>query len=118
MSIWLVPVVFGVVLTASVSTTYAGPCWDEIVRVQAEIDNKLEAIAAAGPPASARDMAATSVQPTPRSLALVEEKMGELSPETISAIRQSMDRARAADTGGDQAACEKALADVRRTLAQ
>jgi hypothetical protein len=37
-----------VVLAASMSASYAGPCLDEIGTMQAKIDAKLEAIAAAG----------------------------------------------------------------------
>jgi len=44
--------------------------------------------------------------------------MGEISPQTVNAIRLAMARARAADDAGDKAACEQALADVRRTLGQ
>jgi hypothetical protein len=86
--------------------------------VQGKIDAALETKAADGPPAIAEAMAGTSPQPTPRSLEAVEERMGEISPQTVNAIRQAMARARAADDAGDQAACEQALADVRRTLGE
>jgi hypothetical protein len=107
------------VLAASMSASYAGPCLDEIGTVQAKIDAKLEAIAAAGPPATASAMEGmNSPQPTPRSIAGVEEKMGEIRPETVQAIQRGMARARAADNNGDKAACEQALAEVQRTLGQ
>jgi hypothetical protein len=86
--------------------------------MQAKIDAKVEAKAAAGPPAPASAMTGMSAQPTPRSMATVEERMGEISPQTVNAIRQAMARARAADGNGDKAACEQALAEVRRTLGQ
>jgi hypothetical protein len=86
--------------------------------VQAKIDAVLEAKAADGPPATAEAMAGTSPQPTPYSLETVEERMGEVSPQTVNSIRQAMARARAADDAGDKAAREQALADVRRTLGQ
>ena len=105
------------VLAASMSASYAGPCLDEIGAMQAKIDAKLEAIAAAGPPATADAMEGpNSPQPTPRSIAGVEERMGEIRPETVQAIQQGMTRARAADTNSDKAACEQALAEVQRTL--
>jgi len=66
---------------ASMSASYAGPCWDDIGSMQAKIDAKLEAKAAAGPPAPASDMAGMSAQPTPLSMATVEERMGEISPQ-------------------------------------
>jgi hypothetical protein len=106
------------VLAASISASYAGPCWDDIFAVQTKIDAMLEAKATAGPPATAEAMAGTSPQPTPRSMATVEERMGEISPQTVTAIEQAMARARAADGTGDKAACEQALAEVRRTLGQ
>jgi hypothetical protein len=86
--------------------------------VQAKIDAMLETKAADGLPATAEAMAATSPQPTPRSPEIVEERMGEISPQMVNAIRQAMARARAADDAGDKATCEQALADVRRTLGQ
>jgi hypothetical protein len=107
------------VLAASMSASYAGPCLEEIGATQAKIDAKLEAIAAAGPPATASAMEGpNSPQPTPRSIAGVEERMGEIRPETVQAIQQGMTRARAADTNSDKAACDQALAGVQRNLSQ
>ena len=105
-------------LAASISASYGGPCWDDLSAVQAKVDAMLEAKAADGPPATAEAMVGTSPQPTPYSLETVEERMGEISPQTVNAIRQGMARARAADDAGDKAACEQALANVRRNLGQ
>jgi hypothetical protein len=77
-------------LAASISARYGGPCWDDLSAVQAKIDAMLEAKAADGPPATAEAMAETSPQPTPRSLETVEERMGEISPQTVNALRQGM----------------------------
>ena len=119
MRIRLYPGPCAAMLAASMSASYAGPCLDEIGAMQAKIDAKLEAIAAAGPLASASAMEGpNSPQPTPRSIAGVEERMGEIRPETVQAIRQGMALARAADTNGNKAACEQALAEVRRTLGE
>jgi hypothetical protein len=104
-------------LATSISASY-GPCWDDLSAVQAKVDAMLEAKAADGPPATAEAMVGTSPQPTPYSLETVEERMGEISPQTVNAIRQGMARARAADDAGDKAACEQALANVRRNLGQ
>jgi len=103
-------------LAASMSTSYAGPCWDDIYNMQAKIDAMLQAKAAAGPPAPASAMVGLSDQPTPRSMATVEERMGEISPQTVHVVEEAMARARAADSAGDKAACEQALAEVHRTL--
>jgi hypothetical protein len=94
-----------VVLAASVSASFAGPCWDEIGAMQAKIDARLESIAAARPPATASAMEGmNSPQPTPRAIA-GEDRMGEIRPETVQAIQQGMAQARAADNSGDKAAC-------------
>jgi hypothetical protein len=57
-----------------------------------------------------------SDQPTPRSIAAAEERLGEVSQKAVEAARQAMVRARAADSAGDKNACEQALADVQRAI--
>jgi hypothetical protein len=117
MMIKLLPVLFGgMVIAASMSTVSAGPCSDAIDSMQGRIDAKLEAKAAAGPTAKEGIAAGMSDQPTPRSMAAVEEKLGEISPQTVDAVGQAMARARAADSAGDKSACEQALADVERAI--
>jgi hypothetical protein len=101
---------------ASLSPGLAGPCSDAIDTMQGRIDAKLEAKAAAGPTAKEGIAAGMSDQPTPRSMAAAEEKLGEISPQTVDAVRQGMTRARAADSAGDKSTCEKALADVQRAI--
>ena len=109
--------VFGAIaFAASMSASYAGPCSDQIDNMQARIDAKLEAKAAAGPTAREGAGAGMSDQPTPRSMATAEERLGEISAQTVDAVRQAMLRARAADSAGDKNACEQALADVRRAI--
>jgi hypothetical protein len=108
--------VFGAIaFGASLSASYAGPCSDEIDNMQTRIDAKVEAMAAAGPTAR-QGGASTHVQPTPRSIAGAEAKLGEVSPQTVDAVRQAMLRARAADSAGDKNACEQALADAQRAF--
>ena len=100
---------------ASVSASYAGPCTDDIGKMQARIDAKLHAMAAAGP--TGRQVGgSTHVQPTPRSMAAAEEKLGDLTAETVAAVRQAMLRAHAADSVGDKSACEQALAEAQRAI--
>lgn len=55
----------------------AGPCLQEIDRVQIEVDTRIEAIAGAGPPEKESTAATLHHQPTPGSLATAEEKAGE-----------------------------------------
>jgi hypothetical protein len=105
-----------IAFAASMSVSYAGPCSDQIDSMQARIDAKLEAKAAAGPTAREGVGAGMSDQPTPRSMAAAEEKLGEVSAQTVNAVRQAMLRARAADSAGDKNACEQALADVSRAI--
>jgi len=103
------------ILTVSAAT--AGPCVDAIDAMQGRIDAALEAKAAAGPTGKEGVPAGMSVQPTPRSIAAAEEKLGDISAQTVAAVGEGMARARAADAAGDASACEKALADVRRVIA-
>ena len=49
-------------------------------------------------------------------MAAAEEKLGEVSLETIELVKQAMARARAADSAGDNAACKQALAEVQRAI--
>jgi hypothetical protein len=106
------PIAFFVLISAS----YAGPCSKEIDNMMVRINAKLEAKAAAGPHAGESARAGMSHQPTPRSMAKIEERLGELSPQTADAVRQAMLRARTADSAGDQNACLQALADAKRAM--
>jgi hypothetical protein len=99
------------------SVCYAGPCLDQIGSMEVRINDKLASTAAAGPTGRQGRIAGMSLQPTPRSMAAAEEKLGELSPQLVEAVSQAMSRARAADTAGDKSACEQALAEVERIVA-
>jgi hypothetical protein len=103
-------------LWASVSTVNAATCSNDIDRMQARIDANVEAIAAAGPAVPPGIGAGMGVQPTPFSMATVEEKMGEIKRSTFDAVHDAMARARAANSAGNYKACEKALAAVRRLM--
>ena len=106
-------------LCALASASYAGPCTDDITRVEARISERLDAIAATGPN-GVQDANAFGkhLQPTQRSIATAEEELGEMSQEQVAAIRSAMDRARAADAAGDKSACEQALGEVERDLSR
>lgn len=84
--------------------------------MQARIDAALEAKAATGPMGKEGVAAGMSVQPTPRSIMAAEEKLGDVSAQTVAAVGEGMARARAADAAGDASACTKALADVQRVV--
>ena len=53
---------------------------------------------------------------TPASIAAAEEKLREISPKKVKAIKRGMARAHVADKVGDLRACRKALAAVQRVL--
>ena len=93
------------------------PCSDDIDRMQARIDARVAAIAAAGPFVPASISAGMGGQPTPFGMATVEERMGELSRNKVDAVRDAMAQARAANAAGNRKACERALLPVRRIMA-
>ncbi len=103
-------------LAVSMSAGYAGPCSQEIDRVQAQVDAKVEAAARAGPTAPESPGALLHHQPTPGSIEAAEGRLGEMSSATVAAVAADMARAREADRAGDQSACEQALAEVRRAI--
>ena len=106
------------ILAASTSASYAGPCSEAIDRMQAKIDAKLEAATAAGPPAVESTAATMHRQPTPRSIASAEVRLGDVSKEQAKAVGAAMSRAREADRVDDQSGCEQALSDAERILSQ
>jgi len=106
------------IAAALTSGAYAGPCSSQIDSMQARIDAKLGAAAALGPSATEGNAALTHRQPTPGSIAAAEEKLGDLSVTRAAALMQGIARAREADSAGDKSACEQALADVERAIAE
>jgi hypothetical protein len=104
------------VLCTSLSAAHGASCSNDIDRMQARIDARVEAIAAAGPFVPPGISAGMGVEPTPFGMATVEEKMGEVSRNRVDAVRAAMARARAANSDGKYKTCEKALADLRRLI--
>jgi hypothetical protein len=101
-------------LAASTSAGYAGPCSEQIDRMQARVDAMIAATAAAGPTGRESDAALMNRQPSPGSIAAAEERLGEgaRAQRALAAMAQ----ARAADQAGDTGACERALADAQRAI--
>jgi hypothetical protein len=87
----------------------AGPCTKDI-------ENRLNATAAAGPTAKQSTGAQMHRQPTPGSIANAERKLGELSPGTIVTVKEAMDRAQKADAAGDESGCRKILEQIARSI--
>jgi hypothetical protein len=105
-----------VALCASLSAAHAASCSKDIDRMQARIDAKVEAIAAAGPFVPPSISAGMGVEPTPFGMATVEARMGEVPRNRVDAVHEAMARPRAASSAGKYKSCEKALADVRRLI--
>lgn len=109
-------------LSVLLSAAHAGSCSNDIDRMQARVDARVEAIAAAGSFVPPGVSAGIGVQPTPFGMATVEGRMGEVSGNKVDAVHAAMARARAANAGANTAAnyraCEKALAEVRHIMAR
>ena len=105
-----------VLFAASYSVAQAGSCAADIDAMQGRVDARLDAIAAAGRTAPQSVSADRSAQPTPRSIAAAEERLGELNQHLVRNIRRAMTRARAANARGNERRCEKELARVQRAL--
>ena len=118
MSIRRAVVICAIVFAAWGSAANAGPCAQGIDSLQAKLDSKLEANAAAGPSARESTAATMNRQPTPRSIAAAEAKLGEISPEKAQTFEAAVARARVADRIADPSACEQALADAQSALDQ
>jgi hypothetical protein len=101
---------------ASTMAGYAGPCSNEIDRMQARIDARVEAVARTRPSAPETPGARLHHQPTPGSIAAAESKRGDVSSHMVEAVEAAMARARKADLAGDKKGCDQALADVRRAI--
>jgi len=100
----------------SIESSYAGPCSPQIDRMQASIDAMAAATAVAGPPGRQTTAAMRHRQPTPGSIAAAEARMDEGG--RVKRAAAALARAREADRAGDNGACERALADVRREIGQ
>jgi len=103
-------------LAASISVGHAGPCSRQIDRMQARVDAQFAAKAAAGPAARESTDALMHRQPTPGSVAAAERRFGETTSKTVEAVASAMAAAREADRVGDRDACDRALAEVQRTI--
>ena len=101
---------------AATAPSYAGPCSANIDAMQARVDARLEARAAAGPTAKEGGFAGMSDQPTPASIAAAEARLGDIPAKKVSVVKRAVVRARAADAAGDGKACERELAVVQHAM--
>ena len=115
MSIWHIVMLSAGAVAASTIANEAGPCSPEIYSMEARIEARLNANAAAGSTTESSE-ALLHRQPTPRSIAAAESRLGTVSSQKLDAITQGMARAREADSAGDLYACRRALSDVEPLL--
>ena len=104
------------VAIAPVPPCVAGPCAGQIANMQARIDAKLQAAAAAGPAGKETVAATMNRQPTPKSIAAAEVKLGDISAQTLQTVEDAMARARKADAAGDGKGCQQALDEARKAI--
>src|SRR5215471_17902934 len=93
MSIWHIVMLSAGAVAASTNANEAGPCSPEIYSMEARIEARLNAKAAAGSTAQESSEALLHRQPTPRSIAAAESRLGTVSPQKLDAITQGMARA-------------------------
>ena len=103
-------------LSLSASASHAGPCLQEIDRVQVMVDAKIEAIARLGRSLRETTGARLHHQPTPGSIAAAESSLDEVPAETVEAVTAAMASAREADRAEDMSTCAQALAEVQSVL--
>jgi hypothetical protein len=118
MTIWRTLMITAATIATSSIGGQAGPCYDEIYRMEANLESLLQAKSAAGPPAPESTEARLHHQPTRESIAAAVTSLGLASPQAADAVNRAMARARDADRAGDLDACERALADVESAIAQ
>jgi hypothetical protein len=116
MTFWRILMLSAGALAASGIGSHAGPCSDEIYRMEARVEVTLQSKAGAASTAPETPEALLHRQPTPRSIAAAESRLGVASPQTVDAITKEMARAREADGAGDLDACERALANVQSAI--
>jgi hypothetical protein len=77
-----------------VSACFAGPCTDEIDRVQVKVDARIGAIAKGGRLGKESVAAQLNRQPTPESIAAAEAKLGEgrRAEEAVAALARARRR--------------------------
>jgi len=116
MNIWRILALSAGAFITSTVASHAGPCSQEIDRMQAQVDARLAATVGAGPSAPESPAAKLHRQPTPGSVAAAQGKAREMSTGAVEVVTAAMARAREADQAGDLAACRQALAEVQAAI--
>src|ERR1017187_280792 len=96
-----IPVLSMAMFLLPIPPCYAGPCSKQIDELQVQIDAKLNRAAAAGPTGNETPAAMEHRQPTPKSIAAAEVRLGDVSQKVVAAVAEAIARARNADIVGD-----------------
>jgi hypothetical protein len=91
-----------------ISAGHAGECASRLQSLEERAVGVLESAAERGRSAGEGTAATMHRQPTPRSIAESEEKLGELPREKVEAFRSAFLRARMAEAAGDETGCQNA----------
>jgi hypothetical protein len=90
MTIWRILMTCATTIATSSTGTQAGPCYDEIYRMEAHLESLLQENVAAGPTAPESTEALRHHQPRRESIAAALSRLGVASPEAVDAVRRAM----------------------------
>ena len=111
MTIWRILALSAVAFITSTIASHAGPCSQDIDRMQVQVDAKIERTADTGRFARearrAFGLPAPPIGPQPAAHNVLE------GAPWVSEAMAALARAREADRAGDSSACNQALADVQ-----
>jgi hypothetical protein len=93
----------------------AGPCAQDIDRAWIQVGPKIQARIGAGRSAQQAAIALLHRQPTPKSIAIAQVKLGEVWKPMEMAVA-ALGRAREAEHAHDAPACEQAVFEAQREI--
>jgi hypothetical protein len=99
----------------STQPSRANSCSQDIDRAWAQVNTKIQARSGAGRSGPQGTIAFLHRQPTPSSVAAAQERLVDVWMPMETAVA-ALTHAREADRANDRAACEEALAEVRRAI--
>jgi hypothetical protein len=104
-----------VAVALSTQPSRANTCSQDIDRAWAEVNTKIQARSGAGRSVPQGTTASLHRQPTQNSVAAAQERLVDVWRPMETAVA-ALSRAREADRANDRAACDEALAEVRRRI--
>jgi hypothetical protein len=104
------------VLLSPLRPGYAESCAGLIAQTASQIDARLHSVAEAGADSIETFAATLHRQPTPRSIADAEARIGDLSAEVVEIVEGAMARARNSESLGQEYDCIRAVRDARRAI--